>query len=68
MRGENSVDVVIDNVAGSAFGGWLDVLKRGGHYVSSGAIGGAAGELRHAGFLLKNLTLIGCTAWERASL
>jgi len=34
--GERSVDVIVDNVAGPAFGGLLDVLKRGGRYVSSG--------------------------------
>jgi NADPH:quinone reductase-like Zn-dependent oxidoreductase len=38
--GEHSVDVVVDNVAGPAFGGMLNVLKCGGRYASSGAIGG----------------------------
>ncbi len=64
--GENSVDVVIDNVAGPAFGGLLKVLKRGGRYVSSGAIGGPLVTLDMRTFYLKDLTLIGCTAWDEA--
>ncbi|TKB26995.1 alcohol dehydrogenase [Desulfopila sp. IMCC35006] len=62
--GENSVDVVIDNVAGPAFGGMLQALKRGGRYVSSGAIGGPLVTLDMRTFYLKDLTLIGCTAWD----
>lgn len=62
--GENSVDVVIDNVAGPAFGGRLKALKRGGRYVSSGAIGGPIVTLDMRTFYLKDLTLIGCTAWD----
>lgn len=62
--GENSVDVVIDNVAGPAFGGLLKALKRGGRYVSSGAIGGPLVTLDMRTFYLKDLTLIGCTAWD----
>jgi NADPH:quinone reductase-like Zn-dependent oxidoreductase len=63
--GENSVDVVIDNVAGPAFGGLLKALKRGGRYVSSGAIGGPLVTLDMRTFYLKDLTLIGCTAWDK---
>lgn len=62
--GENSVDVVIDNVAGPAFGGLLNALKRGGRYLSSGAIGGPLVTLDMRIFYLKDLTLIGCTAWD----
>jgi NADPH:quinone reductase-like Zn-dependent oxidoreductase len=62
--GENSVDVVVDNVAGPAFGGMLKVLKRGGRYVSSGAIGGPLVTLDMRTFYLKDLTLVGCTAWD----
>lgn len=62
--GEKSTDVVIDNVAGSAFGDVLKVLKRGGKYVSSGAIGGPIVALDMRIFYLKDLTLIGCTAWD----
>jgi NADPH:quinone reductase-like Zn-dependent oxidoreductase len=62
--GENAVDVVIDNVAGPAFGGMLKVLKRGGRYASSGAIAGPLVTLDMRDFYLKDLTLIGCTAWD----
>ena len=60
----DSVDVVIDNVAGNGFGAMLDVLRRGGRYVSSGAIGGPIVELDMRKFYLKDLTLIGCTGWD----
>ena len=62
--GENSVDVVVDNVAGHCFGGMLKVLKRGGRFVSSGAIAGPLVELDMRDFYLKDLMLIGCTAWD----
>jgi NADPH:quinone reductase-like Zn-dependent oxidoreductase len=62
--GEKSVDVVIDNVGGPAFGKMLKVLKTGGRYVSSGAIGGPLVTLDMRRFYLKDLTLIGCTAWD----
>lgn len=63
--GEKSVDVVVDNVAGPGFGGMLKVLRRGGRFVSSGAIAGPLVELDMRDFYLKDLTLIGCTAWDR---
>jgi NADPH:quinone reductase-like Zn-dependent oxidoreductase len=62
--GEKSVDVVVDNVAGPCFGWMLKVLKRGGRFVSSGAIAGPLVELDMRDFYLKDLTLIGCTAWD----
>jgi NADPH:quinone reductase-like Zn-dependent oxidoreductase len=62
--GEETVDVVVDNVAGPAFGGMLKVLKRGGRYTSSGAIAGPLVSLDMRDFYLKDLTLIGCTAWD----
>lgn len=62
--GEKSVDVVVDNVAGHSFGGMLKVLKRGGRFVSSGAIAGPLVELDMRDFYLKDLSLIGCTAWD----
>lgn len=62
--GEKSVDVVVDNVGGSAFPQMLKVLKRGGKFVSSGAIGGPLVSLDMRDFYLKDLTLIGCTAWD----
>lgn len=62
--GENEFDVVVDNVAGSSFGALLKVLKRGGRYASSGAIAGPLVTLDMRTFYLKDLTLIGCTAWD----
>jgi NADPH:quinone reductase-like Zn-dependent oxidoreductase len=61
---ENSVDVVVDNVAGPAFGGMLKVLRRGGRYVSSGAIAGPLVTLDMRDLYLKDLMMIGCTAWD----
>jgi NADPH:quinone reductase-like Zn-dependent oxidoreductase len=62
--GEESVDVVVDNVGGSSFGSMLKVLRRGGRYVSSGAIGGPIVNFDLRDFYLKDLNLIGCTAWD----
>lgn len=62
--GKASIDVVVDNVAGPGFPAMLDVLKRGGKFVSSGAIGGPVVELDMRVFYLNDLTLIGCTAWD----
>ena len=57
-------DRVVDNVSGPAFGGLLDVLKEGGRYVSSGAIAGPLVTPDKRTLYLKDLTLIGCTAWD----
>jgi len=64
--GEKTIDVVIDNVAGNSFGQMIEVLKRGGRYLSSGAIGGPLVTLDMRSFYLKDLRLIGCTAWDEA--
>jgi len=61
ILGRDSVDVVIDLVAGSAWAGLLDVLKRGGRYATAGAIAGPLVELDVRTLYLKDLTLIGCT-------
>ena len=61
---EESVDVVIDLVAGDSFTALLKVLKRGGRYVSAGAIGGPVVSFDTRTFYLKDLQLIGCTAWD----
>ena len=63
--GKKSCDVVIDNVAGPDFGKLLDVMKTGGRYASSGAIAGPMVEMDMRTFYLKDLTLIGCTAWDQ---
>ena len=62
--GEESVDVVVDNVGGSTFEAMLKVLRRGGRYASSGAIGGPIVSLDLRDFYLKDLNLIGCTACD----
>jgi NADPH:quinone reductase-like Zn-dependent oxidoreductase len=61
--GEECMDLVVDNVAGPAFPALLQLLKRGGRYVSAGAIGGPQVALDMRTFYLKDLTLIGCTNW-----
>ncbi len=62
--GEDSVDVVIDLVAGPSFPKLLKALRRGGRYVSAGAIGGPLVSFDTRTFYLKDLQLIGCTAWD----
>jgi NADPH:quinone reductase-like Zn-dependent oxidoreductase len=62
--GGESVDVVIDNVAGAGFGTMLRLLRRGGRYVTSGAIAGPVVSLDLRELYLKDITLIGCTAWD----
>ena len=64
--GESSFDVVVDNVAGAGFADMLKLLKRGGRYASSGAIAGPLVTLDMRDMYLKDLRLIGCTAWDEA--
>ena len=66
VLGAESVDAVIDNVAGTGFPVMLELLRRTGTYVSSGAIGGPLVNLDMRTLYLKDLTLIGCTAWDEA--
>ncbi|MDK8462529.1 alcohol dehydrogenase family protein [Marinobacter sp. SS13-12] len=61
---DSSVDVVIDNVAGDQVGKLLKLMARGGRYASSGAIAGPITTIDMRDFYLKDLTLIGCTAWD----
>ena len=62
--GERSVDVVVDNVGGSNFPTMLKLLKQGGRFVSSGAIAGPIVALDMRDMYLKDITLIGTTAWD----
>lgn len=62
--GKAVFDVVVDNVAGPGFPAMLTALKRGGVFVSSGAIGGPMVDLDMRVFYLNDLTLIGCTGWD----
>lgn len=64
VLGKESVDVVFDNVVGPGFAANLDVLRRGGRFVSSGAIAGPVVEFDIRKMYLKDLTLIGCTVWD----
>ncbi len=59
------VDVVVDNVGGPAFAGLLGALRRGGRYVTSGAIAGPLVTFDKRTLYLNDLTVIGCTAWDQ---
>ena len=62
--GSNSVDVVIDLVAGEGWPPLLEVLKLGGRYATAGAIAGPLVELDVRTLYLKDLTFHGCTFQE----
>lgn len=64
--GRDSVDVVLDLVGGSGWPQLLDVMKRGGRYVISGAIAGPLAEIDLRTLYLKDLTLFGATFQEDA--
>lgn len=59
--GSETMDVVLDLVAGSQWAQLLEVLKRGGRYAVSGAIAGHLVELDIRTLYLKDLTFLGCT-------
>ena len=59
-----SFDVVADVVGGECFSGWLDVLGRGGRYVTSGAIAGPVVDLDLRTLYLNDLQLHGATVYE----
>ncbi|KKN86472.1 hypothetical protein LCGC14_0268710 [marine sediment metagenome] len=60
--GARSIDVVVDVVAGPGFPTSIALLKRGGRYVTAGAIAGPIVELDVRDlYLLKDLTLFGST-------
>lgn len=62
--GCNSIDVVIDLVAGPAWPQLLEILKTKGRYAVSGAIGGPIVELDVRTLYLKDLSFFGCTMLE----
>ncbi|MBT8356183.1 MAG: alcohol dehydrogenase family protein [Deltaproteobacteria bacterium] len=62
--GSNSVDVVIDLVAGDKWPQYLEVLCPGGRYAVAGAIDGPLVELDVRTLYLKDLSLFGCTVLE----
>jgi NADPH:quinone reductase-like Zn-dependent oxidoreductase len=59
--GRDSIDVVLDLVGGPGWPQLLDVLKRGGRYVVSGAIAGPLAQIDLRTLYLKDLTLYGAT-------
>jgi NADPH:quinone reductase-like Zn-dependent oxidoreductase len=61
VLGENSVDVVIDLVAGPSWHSLLDILKPFGRYAVAGAIAGPIVELDVRTLYLKDLSFFGCT-------
>ncbi len=64
--GPNSIDVVVDLVAGPQWPELLDLLAVGGRYIAAGAIAGPIVELDVRTLYLKDLTLKGSTYQERA--
>ena len=62
--GRDSVDVVVDLVAGRQWPELLEALRPGGRYAVAGAIGGPLVELDVRTLYLKDLSLFGCTVLE----
>lgn len=62
--GANSVDVVVDLVAGPKWPELLNVLRPKGRYAVSGAVGGPLVDLDVRTLYLKDLSLFGCTVLE----
>lgn len=59
--GPHAIDVVVDVVGGPRWPSLLEVLRRGGRYVVSGAIAGPLVELDLRTLYLHDLTLLGAT-------
>jgi NADPH:quinone reductase-like Zn-dependent oxidoreductase len=59
--GRESIDVVVDLVAGPKWPELIEVLVRGGRYVTAGAIAGPIVELDVRSLYLKDLSFFGCT-------
>ena len=57
-------DVVADVVGGTEVNRWLGSLRRGGRYVTAGAIGGAIAEIDLRVLYLNDLQLHGATVFE----
>lgn len=62
--GANSIDSVIDLVAGDKWPQYMQVLRPGGRYSVAGAIAGPMVELDVRTLYLKDLSLFGCTVLE----
>ena len=64
LLGPNSIDVVIDLVAGPDWPVLLDLLRPGGRYAVAGAIAGPIVPLDVRTLYLKDLSFFGCTVLE----
>jgi len=64
VLGKNSVDIVVDLVAGEQWPNLLEILKPKGSYAVSGAIGGPLVQLDVRTLYLKDLSFFGCTVLE----
>jgi NADPH:quinone reductase-like Zn-dependent oxidoreductase len=64
ILGRDSIDAVVDLVAGPKWPEFLDVLRPGGRYAVAGAIGGPFVELDLRTLYLKDLSFFGCTVLE----
>lgn len=64
VLGNNSVDVVIDLVAGPQWPSLLNILRPRGRYGVSGAIAGPMVELDVRTLYLKDLSFFGCTVLD----
>lgn len=62
--GTDSVDVVIDLVAGNQWPQYLEVLRPGGRYAVAGTIAGPIVKLDVRTLYLKDLSMFGCTSLE----
>lgn len=63
---EGGFDVAADIIGGSVFPVLLDALKRGGRYVTSGAIAGPIVDLDLRTLYLKDLDLYGATIMDKS--
>ncbi|MEM9685198.1 MAG: alcohol dehydrogenase family protein, partial [Pseudomonadota bacterium] len=64
VLGADSLDVVVDLVAGPRWPELLDVLRPGGRYAVAGAVAGPLVELDIRTLYLKDLSFFGCTVLE----
>lgn len=62
--GKNSIDVVVDLVAGDQWTEFLEVLRPRGRYAVAGAIAGPLVELDVRTLYLKDLSFFGCTVLD----
>ena len=68
VTGGRKLSLVADVVGGSQFSDGLKLLRRGGRYVTAGAIGGPKVELDLRTVYLKNLSLFGSAVYLRDTL